>query len=396
MSSSNTGYIKKELPSKISTIGIVLFVAGALLGVIGFISDPVRTSFAYLPAFMFLISIAIGALFLVAIEYLTGAVWSVPFRRITEFLASLVPLLIIFSIPLLFNLGSMFHWTHKEALLNDKVLQGKAPYLNVTFFIIRVVMIFAIWSFFYFVFIRNSHNQDKTQNQSLTKKSIVLSGVFVPVFAITITLVAIDWMMSLEPHWFSTIFGVYFFSGVVWCALAAVTYISIKLKENDFLHPRLSSDNYYSLGTLLFAFTVFWSYIAFSQYMLLWYADIPEENFWFLHRWEGGWIYLSLILIITHFIVPFAALLSYKSKTDLSRLKFISIWILIAHYIDLYWLIMPNITNAAKGWYFSWMDLVFPVAVVGLIMFVFARNSKKFNLIPIGDPKLEQGLDFRL
>lgn len=392
MSSNNVEYIKKELPSNIGTAGLILFVVGALLGILGFFIDPVRASFGYLPSFMFLVSVAVGSLFLVAIEYLTGADWSVPFRRITEFLASLVPILIIFAIPLLLNINSLFHWSHKDVIESDKVLMGKSPYLNPMFFIIRVIVTFLIWSAFYLVFISNSRKQDTVSNQDLTRTNIRLSGVFMPVFAITITLTAIDWMMSLEPHWFSTIFGIYFFSGAIWCSLAAVTFIAVILKEKNYLHPKLGLDNYYSLGTLLFAFTVFWAYIAFSQYMLIWYADLPEENFWFLHRWSGGWSILSLVLVITHFIVPFAALLSFRSKTNFSRLKFMSIWILAAHYIDLYWLIMPNM----KSWYFSWLDFVYPVAIIGLIIFVFSRNSKKINLIPVGDPKLEKSLNFHL
>lgn len=392
MSNSNLGYVKKELPSRIGTIGLVLFIVGALFGALGFFTDPIRASFGYLPSFMFLISIGAGSLFLVAVEYLTGADWSVPFRRITEILSGLVPLLIIFALPLLFNIHSLFHWSHPEIVKTDEILQGKSPYLNTSFFIIRVIIIFIIWSAFYFIFIRNSRRQDEVSDQSLTGINIKLSGVFMPVFAITITLSAIDWLMSLEPHWFSTIFGVYFFSGTVLASLAAVTFIAVKLKENNYLHPLVSKDNYYSLGTLLFAFIVFWAYIAFSQYMLIWYADLPEENFWFLHRWSGGWSFLSIILILTHFVVPFGALLSFRSKTNFSRLKFISIWILAAHYIDIYWLVMPNM----KNWYFSWVDFTFPLATVGFIIFVFSRASKKINLIPVGDPKLEKGLHFRL
>ena len=396
MRDNDTGYIKKELPAKIGTIGLVLFAAGALLGIIGFITDPERAAFSYLPAFMFLVSIAIGSLFLIAIEYLTGADWSVPFRRIAEFLSSLLPLLFFLVIPLLFHMKDLFNWTHRDIVSNDIILQGKLPYLNPAFFIIRVFVILLIWSAFYIKFISNSRKQDSTGDQALTKNSIVFSGIFMPVFAITITLTAVDWLMSIEPRWFSTIFGVYFFSGAVWSALAAVTFISIKLTENGYLHPKINTDHYYSLGTLLFAFTVFWSYIAFSQYMLIWYADLPEETFWFLHRWSGGWSVLSVTVIVTHFIVPFAALLSFPSKTNPSRLKFIAVWILIAHYIDLYWLIMPSFYVGGKVYTFSWLDIVFPVGALGLIIIVFNRGVKMHNLLPIGDPKLQKGLNFRL
>ena len=396
MQDNVTGYIKKELPTQIGVIGMVLFVAGVLLGILGFITEPERAAFSYLPAYMFLVSIAIGSLFLIAIEYLAGADWSVPFRRIAEFLAALLPILFIMVIPLLFHMNDLFTWTHHEITSNDIVLQGKAPYLNPVFFIIRVLVILLIWSVFYYKFINNSRKQDSTGDQSLTKNSIVFSGIFMPVFAITITITAVDWLMSIEPRWYSTIFGVYFFSGAVWSSLAAVTYIAIKLKENGYLHPKISTDHYYSLGTLLFAFTVFWSYIAFSQYMLIWYADLPEETFWFLQRWSGGWSFLSIIVIITHFIVPFTMLLSFPSKTNPARLKFIAVWILFAHYIDLYWLIMPGFFVGGKVYTFSWLDIVFPMGVLGLIIIVFNRGVKMHNLIPVRDPKLDKGLNFRL
>ena len=396
MSSNETGYIRKELPGSVAKVGTVLFAAGLILGTAGFLIEPVRASFGYLVAFMFLVSIGVGSLFLVALEYITGAEWSTPFRRLTEFLASSVPLFIIFAIPLILSMHSLFHWTHIEVVNEDLVLKSKAPYLNTTFFIVRVVVIFGIWSLFYFLFSRNSKKQDVTKDQKLTKKNIILSGVFIPVFAITISVTAVDWLMSLEPHWFSTIFGVYFFSGSVLSALAALTLIVILLKDRGYLSDRLANDHYYSLGTLLFAFTCFWGYIAFSQYMLIWYANLPEENFWFLNRWTGGWEYFSIILVLTHFIIPFGALLSYPAKTNPKRLKFMSVWILAVHYLDLYWLAMPNHQVNGIGYVFSWFDFVFPVGIIGLLILIFNMNAKKHNLIPVGDPKLQRGLDFTL
>ncbi|MDO8548686.1 MAG: quinol:cytochrome C oxidoreductase [Ignavibacteria bacterium] len=358
--------------------------------------EPVRASFSYLIAFMFLLSIGIGSLFLVALEYLTGADWSTPFRRISEFLASTIPLLIIFAIPLILSIHSLFHWSHTEVVSEDPILKGKAPYLNTSFFIIRVIVVFGIWSLFYFFLTKNSLKQDTTKDQRLTKKNIVLSGIFIPVFAITITVAAVDWLMSLEPHWFSTIFGVYFFSGSVWASLAALTLIVILLNERGYLSSRLNNDHYYSLGTLMFAFTCFWGYIAFSQYMLIWYANLPEENFWFLIRWAGGWEYFSILLIFVHFIIPFGALLSYPAKTNPKRLKFMSVWILLSHYLDLYWLVMPNFTINGHGYIFNWLDFVFPIGILGLLILIFSMKAKKHNLIPVGDPKLQRGFDFTL
>jgi hypothetical protein len=249
---------------------------------------------------------------------------------------------------------------------------------------------------FYFFFIRNSKKQDTTKDQNLTRINIKLSAVFIPVFAISITLSAIDWLMSIEPHWFSTIYGVYFFAGTVVAALAAVTLATVLLKENGYLHPAITNDHLYSLGGLMFAFINFWAYIAFSQFMLIWYADLPEETFWMLQKWNGNWSVFSVLLIIIHFIVPYIALLSQPSKMDPKRLKFIAVWLLFAHFFDLFWLVMPEMDQLSEGYSFSWIDLVFPIAVVGILILIFNMKAKKENLIPVGDPKLQRGLDFHL
>ena len=392
MLQDNVEYQKKDLPIKLSQLGWLLFSAGLFLGVIGFFSDQHRALLNYLMAYMFILSIGICALLLIALEYVGGADWSVPIRRVVEFLAAIIIFLPILVLPLIFNIHDIFHWAHKDIAAADEILKGKSPYLNETFFIIRVFAVLAIWGLFYFLLIRNSNTQDKTKDQFLTKKNIILSAIFIPFFAITITITAFDWLMSLEPHWFSTIFGVYFFSGSVVASLAAVTLFVVKLKENGYMHPKLVDDHLFSLGALQFAFINFWAYIAFSQYLLIWYANLPEENFWFLHRWENGWQYLSILLIIAHFIVPYAALLSQPAKMDPKRLKFISIWILFAHFIDLYWLVMPNV----NGYYFSWIDIIVPLLAIGVIILIFNYRANKSNLVPFGDPKLQKGLDFRV
>jgi len=396
MSSNGMTYQKKDLPASLSKIGLILLIIGLILGIAAFFVDHSRAVFNYLISFTFMISIGVGALFLIALEYIVGADWSVPIRRVVEFFAAVIPLLAILVIPLLFNIGELFHWSHSEAVAEDTILQGKAPYLNVTFFIIRVFVLIGLWSLFYYFFVRNSKKQDTTKDQKFTKINIRLSAVFIPLFAITISVAAIDWLMSIEPHWFSTIFGVYFFAGTVIAALAAVTLATVLLKEKGYLHPAMTNDHLFSLGALLFAFVNFWGYIAFSQYMLIWYADLPEETFWFLQKWQGSWAIFSMGLIIIHFLVPYITLVSQPSKMDPKKLKFISIWLLFAHFYDLFWLVMPETEQLAAGYSFSWIDITFPIAIVGLIILVFNLKAKKENLVPIGDPKLHRGLDFHL
>lgn len=387
-------YTKKEIPKKVQSIGLALFAFGLVLVIAGYLTDSTRTSFNNIIALMFLTSIGVGSLFLVAIEYLGGAVWSVPFRRSAEFFTAVIFVLPIVLIPLLFNIGHLFHWMHPEVVEADKILRDKAPYLNTNFFIIRALFFLLIWTLFAFLLIRNSTKQDKSGDQLLTKSNIKISAIFIPFFAITITFTSIDWMMSLEPHWFSTIFGVYYFSGTVLASLAAVTIAGVLLNKNGFLVKGIKEDHFYSLGALLFAFTNFWAYIAFSQFMLIWYANLPEETVWFLARWEGSWKVVSVGIIFIRFAVPYFALLSQPSKMNPNRLLFASAWILFAHLYDIYWLVMP--TFSKTGAVFGWIEIGFPLLVVGLIIIVFVNRANKFNAIPIGDPKLKRGIDFKL
>ncbi|MCS7053636.1 MAG: quinol:cytochrome C oxidoreductase [Ignavibacterium sp.] len=396
MHQTDFNYTYKELPSSLKKYGILFFIVGLFLAIVAFFVDRERAIFNYLVLYAMLVSIGLGSLFLVALEYITNADWSVPFRRIPEFLSGILPLLFILVIPLLIFNHDLFHWTHKEVVEQDPILKGKEPYLNMTFFVIRVIAFISIWILFYWLIGKNSFKQDETKDQNLTRKNIVLSAVFVPIFAITITFTSIDWLMSLEPHWFSTIFGVYYFSGTVIAALSVVTLIVVHLKEKGYYSPWISEDHLYSFGALLFGFVNFWAYIAFSQFLLIWYANLPEETFWYLTRWEGSWSIFSVLLILVHFVVPYAVLLSQPSKMDPKKLKFISIWLLFAHLLDLFWLVMPNMSKMKSGYYFSWIDLVFPVLGIGIVMIVFHYFSKNKNLIPVGDPKLQRGLNFHL
>ncbi len=386
-------YQKKELPDKVKNAGFLFAGIGMLLIAVSYILDPRREAFNNIIGLTFFASIAIGALALVALEYISGAVWSVPFRRVSEFIASSLPLVLVFAIPLFLMLGMLFHWTHPEVVTADKLLSGKSPYLNIPFFIGRTIGVILVLYVFYALFTRNSRKQDESKEQGLTRTNVKLSAAFMPVAGIGLTLLSIDWIMSLEPHWYSTIFGVYYISATLLAGLAATTYASVSLNEAGYLIPGVNKDHYYSLGALMFAITNFWAYIAFSQFLLIWYANIPEESIWFVMRWEGGWKYISIILIFVRFVIPYAGLLSQPSKSDPKRLKQISIFILIAHFFDLYWLIMPTFSKTVV---FSFYELGFPLFVVGIVILAFYYQTKKHNLVAVGDPKLQRGLDFHL
>jgi len=387
-------YSRKDLPSVVGKLGIVLFVIGMVLAVLAYMSDPVRSAFNNVILLEFLTSVGLGALFFVALEHLVGAVWSTPFRRVFEILSAVLLILPLVALPIFFHVHDIFHWTHTDVVAVDEILQQKSPYLNMTFFTIRIIVYFAIWIIFYWLLIRNSKKQDKTKDQKITRINARISAVFMPIFAFTITFSAIDWLMSLEPHWFSTIFGVYYFSGTVVVSLAVGTLLVIWLNEKGLLVKGIKKDHYYSLGALLFAFINFWAYIAFSQYLLIWYANLPEETFWFIQKWEGSWMIFSIIFLIVHFGVPYFGLLSQPSKMDPKRLKFMSAWLIFAHIMDLYWIVMP--TFSPDSFVFGWIEIGFIILGIGIVMVVFYFKARNTNLVAIGDPKLQRGIDFRL
>lgn len=220
-----------------------------------------------------------------------------------------------------------------------------------------------------------------------------------------------DWMMSMSPKWFSTIFGVYYFAGTVLAALSVLTIVTVILYENGYLSKYLTEDHFYNFGALMFAFTNFWAYIAFSQFLLIWYGNMPDETFWYMQRSANGWFYLSIALIFIRWGVPYFALVTRPSKSSPFRLKIIAVWVFAAHLFDLYWMIMPNYsaqynaahdeairmgTVQAMGPVFGWQELAIPIFIVGLVIVTITFFAKRVNLMPIGDPKFKKGLEFHL
>lgn len=387
-------YPKKLLPAKLSLTGWVLLGIGLLILILAFLTDRRRAMFDYLWIFVFMVSIGVGSLALVSLEYIAGATWSTPFRRISEFFSAITPFLVILAIPLLFGLEDIFLWTNRELVSHDEILLHQAPYLNVTGLIIRTAVILTIWILFYFLITRSSEKQDINGDIKYTKRNNIFSALFTPLFLLTATVIAVDWIMSLEPHWHSTIFGAYYFAGTAVGAISATTLAAVYLKESGYMDDRITKQHFYSLGAWMFAFNMFWAYIAFSQYLLIWYADLPDETSWLQYRWNGSWKYISIATIFIHFVIPFLVLISRGVKTNLKVLKVMSIWLLAAHALDLYWLVMPM--SSLDGAPIGWQELCFPFIVTGLAIIVFKLKADRTNLIPVKDPKLESGFNFKL
>jgi len=296
-----------------------------------------------------------------------------------------VALLALFSLPVLYP------WTQIEALKNP-IIAGKAAWLNMPFFSLRVVASFLLWIVAYRIFVSGSIRQDQDRDPAFNLRARRFAPVFMAIFGITITLVAFDWISSMEPEWYSDIFGVYLFAGTFLAGLAATTLAVLYLKG----HGRLTAvgpDHIYNLGGFLFAFTVFWSYIGFAQYMLMWYANMPEEVFWYKDRIQGAWGPLLLMLAVLHFLVPFFMLIPREAKSHPRLLLWVAGLMLVAHWLDLYWMIFPVLGHSPL---FGWPEISFALLFLSTGLLWVRRSMKRGEDMPTGDPLLGEGLEFRL
>ncbi|NCN95098.1 MAG: molybdopterin oxidoreductase, partial [Bdellovibrionales bacterium] len=331
--------------SRIKTVSAVF----AFLGLVSFIGllfvNKERAWHAYLTGYFYFTSLALGGLFFTAIQHLVKAGWSVNIRRFSESMTSFLPVAFIGGLVLLFGAPSLYLWMDSSAVASDYLLQHKVGYLNFPFFVIRVLVFFAVWIFFWKKIVGGSVKQDETGDEEISNKLTGFAVGFTLFFAITYSFFSLDLMMTLEPHWFSTIFGVYAFAGLFQSSLAFLVLLVIYCMKKGLLKGFVDENHLHDLGKFLFAFTVFWAYIAYSQFMLIWYANLPEETMFFLHRMHGGWIWVSLSLIVFKFVVPFLALLPQRAKRNPNYLAAVAVLILIMQYVDFYWIVYPNLDD---------------------------------------------------
>lgn len=347
--------------------------------------------FAYLHAWAFFASIALGALFFVMLQHLTNAGWSVVVRRLAEALASTLPLLAVLFVPIAVGVGELYHWSHAEEVAADPLLQWKAGYLNVPFFLVRCLVYLGVWTWLARFFVGHSLAQDATGDltHTLAMRRWAAPGMFL--FAFTVTFAAFDLLMSLDPHWYSTMLGVYYFAGAAVGFFATLILFTYLVQKAGLLRHAITREHYHDLGKLLFAFTVFWAYISFSQFMLMWYANIPEETLFYLHRQEHGWGWLGLALVFGHFLLPFLVLLSRGPKRRKGALAAAAGWLLIMHWLDLYWFIIPVQSEHAA---LNWASLALAVGFAGALIAGLLHKVRTASLVPEKDPRLAESLTF--
>lgn len=375
--------------------GVAVLVLALVLGWMQ--EDSLKYFFhAYLVSFCFYLSISLGALFFVALHHACRAGWSVAVRRVSEVLAAntllMAVLFLPILIPVLFGSTALYEWNDPEVVHGDHVLEGKQAYLNLPFFALRAIVYFGVWGGLTWYFWRRSLEQDESGDVGLSLKMERLSYPALLVFALTITFAAFDWLMSLTPHWFSTIYGVYYFSGAAVGFFAVVILAMIGLQASGRLASTVTEEHYHELGKFLFGFIIFWGYIAFSQYMLIWYANIPEETTWYLPRQQGTWAVVSLVLLFGHLLIPFFGLMSREVKRRKALLGFWAAWLLVVHWLDVQYLVMPQVRT--DGCPVGLIDLC---CVVGIGL-LYAAGALWFAgdrpLIPMKDPRLGESLGF--
>lgn len=373
--------------------GLVVALIGAAVQADGWR----RLQFAYLTTFCYFVSLVLGCLFLVALYHLTRTGWGVVVRRLAETVAVLMVPLAVGALPIvaLVAAGSsdLFPWNSVEAQTTDHLIHHKAPYLNSTFFIIRALVYVGVWVALARYFWSRSVLQDETDDVQLTLRMQAVSAPTMFAFGLTLTFASFDWLMSLSPHWFSTIFGVYYFSGSVVGALALLIVMVRCLQASGRLTHAVTVEHGHDLGKLLFGFIFFWAYIAFSQFLLIWYANIPEETMWYLKRMEGGWQWVSLLLLFGHFIIPFLGLMSRHVKRQPRLLAGWAVWMLVMHWVDVYWLAMPELLASPS---IGLTEIGCLAAFGGLLVAAWSKVAAKHALIPVHDPRLPESLAFHV
>lgn len=383
-----------------SSVKINVFFALIGVGLLGlaasFYFSPVKAWINILGANFFFLSIALFGTFMLALTNIVGASFVTPYRKILEALASTVPYLSLSMLTVLLGSHTLYEWTHTDIMLNDKILVQKMAFLNLPFFIVRMVLCLGIWSAISTFFIKKYREQEANPSRAVAiqEKLVGQSAVSMILFALTFCLASFDWIMSLEPHWFSTIFGIFTFSGLMVSGLAFTIVALISLQAKGYLQREVNENHYHDLGKLLFGFSTFWAYIWFCQYLLIWYANIPEEAEYYVLREHNGWPVLFWLNLVINWVIPFFVLLPRNNKRNKSIMQKVSWLILVGQALNIYILIAPKVLehNGVHSTFISWQELTIYAGYAGLFMGLFFKRLSTSPIVPQNSPYLEEGM----
>jgi hypothetical protein len=366
---------------------LIVGIAGLIIGLAGAFFNRTQFFQSYLFAYVFWVQLSLGCLMVLMLQHVAGGGWGFVIRRPLEAGMMTLPLMALLFIPLVFVMPDLYPWARPEEVAGSPLLQHKAPYLNVPFFVIRTVVYFAIWIGLAYALNKWSREQDDNPAVGLARFQR-LSGPGLALTSFSITFASFDWMMSLEPEWFSTIYGFMFAVGAGTAAFATGVIVLAWLAQFKPLSGVVTVGHFNDLGNFLLASVMLWAYMSLSQYLIIWSGNLPEEITWYVSRTRGGWQGVGLFVVIFHFALPFLALLSRGVKRRRQALVIVAGLILFTRLVDLYWLVIPAFYPG--GLHLDWLTIVLPVAMGGLWLAVFIRQLQRKSLVAVNDPHLQE------
>lgn len=352
---------------------------------------------SWLLGFIFWGGIGFGSIGVLLLQYLTGGAWGVVLRRILEAASRTLPVLFVLFLPIMFGVTYLYAWTHMQ---NDEIIKFRAPYLSVEWFIFRAVLYFILFGSMAYFLNKWSLQQDNAATGDEAAKYLADAGKFsgptIIFFVLTVTFASVDWVMTLDPHFYSTMWGFLFVAGWALSTFSFSVVMLAWLSKTEPMNRFVGKRHFHDIGKLMLAFTMVWAYFNFSQYLIIWSGNIPEETKWYLPRVQGTWGAIGVLLIIFHFAFPFLVLLSRDIKRNAKWLSMLAAFILVMRLIDMYYLIGPSPTILSHGhevpFHLSWMDFVAPVAIGGIWLWWFFGELVKRPLMPVNDPYLENAI----
>lgn len=375
---------------RIQRIALIAGVVAAVLLAVGAILISSERFFqSYLFAYLFWIGLALGSMAVVMLQHLVGGGWGLIIRRPLEAAAMQVVLMALLFLPIAFGMHEIYEWTHTEEVLLDPILRQKQGYLNIPFFLIRALIYFGIWIALAYFLNKLSLKQDREYDPRRARRIRDISRGGLLLYGLTMTFASFDWAMSLEPHWFSSIYGLLFIVGQGLATMAfAVVVVLLLLMKREAVAPLVTPRIIHDLGNLMLAFVMLWAYISFSQFLIIWSGNLPEEVTWYFFRLEGGWGWIPALLIIFHFVLPFLLLLSRRTKRTPRLLLTVALLILTMRLVDIFWIVKPAFHH--EGFDIHWMDILAPIGIGGIWIAAFTWILGRRPLVPIHDPRLEE------
>lgn len=378
-----------KLNPMIKRVLLGFMLVGLVVFIIGLFVAPERVWANFLISEFYLLSLGVGAGFFIASMYVSNAGWGTAIRRIPEAITSVLPIAGIGALLLYWGIHSLYEWSHYAVVSKDSILAEKQVWLNEFFFMLRLVVYFTIWIWITIKIVNNSRKQDYDDNIIYTKNNVRNSAIFLVVGAITFSLASFDLLMSLQPHWYSTVFGLLSISGMITSTLAVVTIILVFLRNNGY-KLIITKDHMVTMGTLMMSFSLFWVYMWVSQHMLIWYANIPEETSYYTFRHFGGWGSLSFVNLLLNWVIPFLVLLPRAFKLNDKIILYASIILVIGHWLDLYIIIMP--TSMGDTPQLGIWEIALFAGSIALVFWVVASRLSKESIVPKNDPYLVESL----